>query len=808
MKHYTTVAPAFRTGLKTVLLGTVALAAVPAMAQSSEGANSGGLGEIVVTASKRSENLQDVPISISAIGAEQLASRGVTASADLAAVVPNLQVSSQYGETSPNFSLRGVGVANEFTSNTASPIGVYVDEVNQTFRYTHGLQLYDLERVEVLRGPQGTLFGRNTTGGAINMYTRKPQLGEANGYLTAGYGNYDRWKLQGAVEVTPVEDKVGLRLAFNRLKGDGYFSEPDKVAGAQKDYGTADSIGLRGNLRIKPSDDLDINIGAYYAKDDPIGYPLQYIGLVGADANGNGGTDLFGSTRDGGITPGGAVCCSYKEVSYDKQGKFLTESWGLNLNLNYQINDNWSITSVTGYTDSKYGLDIDNDGTPVDAYFLFYRSKGKDFSQDFRINYASDSLKGLLGIYYGNDKIDTNNTVLAYNVFPDFAVGRDPATWNPAGLFGTDNPANSFNVLYGFKQKRKTFAIYSEATLSITQQLELTAGLRYTKDKLQYADGYSTPITDSPGSVIFTLYDDYNLRNNYDNWSGRAIVNYAWTDNIKTYLSFSRGYRSGSYNGFGFFTTAAVYFVQPEKLDSWEFGFKTRFANDRVQVNGAVFHYDYKNQQVSEVIGGLSFNRNLSGKVKGAEVELLAKPIPALTLRGALGYLDTKYNKNNPCLSPNGIASDVCGPAGGTPVAGNEIPFASKWTLSAGGDLTLGTVADGDIVFSGEVAYKSRFWYDMFNDNARPAAVTTDGSGAQTQLYPGGKTDLVGSKGYALVNASLAWNHENYQIKFWGKNIFDKKYYPFGYDTAGAFGTVLLVPGMPRTYGVEGTIRF
>ena len=788
-----------RLGLTAALLGTTALVAAPAMAQS--GSAGQGLGEIVVTASKRSENLQDVPISISAIGAEQLASRGVTASADLGNVVPNLQVSSQYGETSPNFSLRGVGVANEFTSNTASPIGVYVDEVSQTFRYTHGLQLYDLERVEVLRGPQGTLFGRNTTGGAINMYTRKPQLEDANGYLTAGFGNYNRWKIQGAAEATLVPDQVGLRLAFNRLKGDGYFSEPDKVAGAHDSYGTADSIGLRGNLRIKPNDDLDINIGAYYAKDDPIGYPLHYLGLLGADANGNGGTDFFGSTRQGGITPGGAVCCSYKEVSYDKQGKFLTESWGLNFNLNYQIGDNWSITSVTGYTDSKYNLDLDNDATPQDIYFIFYRSKGKDFSQDFRINYDSESLKGLLGIYYGNDKIDTNNTVLAYNVLPDFPADGNPADWAP----GVNN---SFNVLYGFRQKRKTFAIYSEATLSITQQLELTAGLRYTKDKLQYANGYSHPITDFPGVEVFSLYDDLNLKNSYDNWSGRAILNYAWTDSIKTYLSFSRGYRSGSYNGFGFVTPAAVYFVQPEKLDSWEFGFKTRFAGDRVQINGAVFHYDYQNQQVSEVIGGISFNRNLSGKVKGFEVELLAKPIPALTLRGAVGYLDTKYNKKNPCLSPDGIETEACGPAGGTPVAGNQIPFASKWTLSGGGDLTLGTVADGDIVFSGEVSYKSSFWYDMFNDNARPPALVNDGMGGTFQLYPGGKTDLVGSKGYATVNASLAWNHENYQIKFWGKNIFDKKYYPFGYDTAGAFGTVLLTPGVPRTYGVEATVRF
>jgi len=792
-----------RLGLTAALLGTTALVAAPAMAQS--GSAGQGLGEIVVTASKRSENLQDVPISISAIGAEQLASRGVTGSTDLGNVVPNLQVSSQYGETSPNFSLRGVGVANEFTAQTASPIGVYVDEVSQTFRYTHGLQLFDLERVEVLRGPQGTLFGRNTTGGAVNMYTRQPKLEEANGYLTAGYGNYDRWKLQGAAEATLVPDKVGLRLAFTRVKADGFFKEPDKQLGARKAYGSTDTVGMRANLRLKPNDDLDIKIGFNYAKDKPVGWSLHYIGLVGADANYNGGTDFFGSTRQGGITPGGAVCCNYNEVSLDKGGKFITENWGLHANIDYQINDNWSITSVTGYTDSKYSLDIDNDATPLDAYFIFYRSEGKDFSQDFRINYDSDILKGLVGFYYGNDKIDSNNTVLAYNVLPDFPADGNPADWAPG-------VANSFNVAFGFKQKRKTIGIYSEATLTVTPKLDLTAGIRYTKDDLKYADAYSTVITDdSIDNAVFNLYTDYNLRQKYENWSGRAILNYAWTDSIKTYASISRGYRSGNFNGFGFVVqNPASDIVKPEKLTSIELGFKTRFANDRVQINGAVFHYDYKNQQVSEVIGGLAFNRNLNAKVKGGEIELLAKPVQALTLRGSLGYLDTKYTKKNPCLSPTGIEDEVCGPAGGTVIAGNPIPFASKWTLSGGGDLTLGTVADGDLVFSGEVAYKSKFWYDMFANSDRPSAVVNDGQGGVTQLYqgPNGSTDLVGSKGYAIVNASLAWNHANYQIKFWGKNIFDKKYYPFGYDTAGAFGTVLKTPGVPRTYGVEATVRF
>jgi iron complex outermembrane receptor protein len=797
-----------KTALRTALIAALTCGTSGiAVAQSTGGAaaqtndDQAGLGDIIVTATKRSENLQDVPVSISAIGQEQLATRGVTTSNDLGSVVPNLQVSSQYGETSPNFSLRGVGVTNEFTANTASPIGVYVDEVNQTFRYTHGLSLFDLDRVEVLRGPQGTLFGRNTTGGAINIITRQPKLSGYNGYIKAGFGNYNRFTAQGAVEFTPVEDQVGLRLAINYGKGDGYFKDPQPKKNGLT-YGSLDTIGLRGILRIKPNDKLNISIKGFYNKDNPIGYPEHYIGLVGRNpTTGAGGTDFFGSTRNGQTLPGGGVCCTYDQVATDKGGHFLTKAYGGGLNINYEINDNFSLTSVTGYTESVYNLDIDNDGTAQDVYFIFYRSKGKDFSQDLRLNYSSDKVNALLGVFYGNDSLDTNNYILAYNVLPDAPANLNPALWAPG-------VSNSFNVRYGFIQKRRTMAVYGEGTVKITPQLELTAGLRYTKDKMEYANGYSFPITDFPGVDIFNLYQNLNLKNDYGNWSGRAILNYAWSEDIKTYLSVSRGYRSGSYNGFGFVTPASVYFVKPERLDSVEFGFKTRFANNRLQLNGAAFHYDYKNQQVSEVRGGLAFPQNLNATVWGAEVEMLAKPVSALTLRGSIGYLDTKYTKDNVCLSPTGVASAACGAGGGVSIVGNQVPFASKWTLSFGGDLTLARIAGGKIVASAEVAYKSSFWFDMFNGNTRPPAVVNNGVGGVTQLYPGGKTDLVGSKGYALINAGLAWNSDNIQIRVWGKNVTNKKYYPFGYDTAGAFGTVLLTPGTPRTFGVEATFKF
>ena len=732
------------------------------------------VGTIIVTATRRSENLQDVPISISAIGSAQLASRGVTVTNDLGGVVPNLQVSSQYGETQPNFSLRGVGVANEFAANTASPIGVYVDEVSQTFRYTHGLQLYDLDRVEVVRGPQGTLFGRNTTGGAINIITRQPQLKNTNGYISAGYGNLDRYKVAGAFEVTPVDGKVGLRVAFTRAKGDGYFKEPNPAQsiGHRTSYGGEDDLGIRAILRIKPNDKLDISIKGLYAKDNPIGYGLQYIGLVGADVNGKGGTDFFGNSR--------TQCCDYKQISLDRGGHFLTKSYGGSINVKYNFDDHFSLTSVTGYTKSRYVLDLDNDATPSDVYFIHYDSKGKDFSQDTRVGYDSDRFHAIVGLYFGKDSILSFNQVRAYNILPD-ATGL--SDFNPG-------VTSSLNILFGYNQKRTTKAIYGEGTYSITDRLDLTLGARYTKDKVDFLQAFSTPYTDFPGrplSPTFDLYKNFNLRNSYHNTSGRAILSYKWTDKIKTYVSVSRGFRSATYNGFGFIAASAVYFVPPEKLDSYEAGFKTRFANDRLQLNGAAFHYDYGNQQVQEVIGGVAFLRSLNAKVNGAELELLAKPIRILTLRGAVGLLDSKYSKNNVLLS-------------GVSVAGNALPFASKLTLSGGGDLTVARVADGNLVLSAEASYKSMFFYDPFNDQQRPDP---------TGLYgPNDRTNLVQSNGYTVVNGRFSYIGRSLTVGVWAKNLLDTKYYPFGYDTAGAFGTVLLTPGAPRTYGVDATFKF
>src|ERR1700732_840245 len=219
-----------------------------------------GIGEIVVTAQRRAQSILDVPLAITALDNATLDKNGISNSAQLATAVPNLQISSPYGNTQPNFSLRGISVANEYNSNQASPIGVYIDDVYIAPRTSQGMGLFDLDRVEVLRGPQGTLFGRNTTGGAINFITRSPTLSGANGFAEAGYGNFNTFSAQGAVEETLIDGQLGVRLAANYLKGNGQI---ENVYPAGRDPNSQDSRQVRVSIRVKPGDGpLDIKIRA------------------------------------------------------------------------------------------------------------------------------------------------------------------------------------------------------------------------------------------------------------------------------------------------------------------------------------------------------------------------------------------------------------------------------------------------------------------------------------------------------------------------------------------------------------------
>jgi iron complex outermembrane recepter protein len=841
-----------------------ALIAAPALAQDAAAEDEAGLTEIVVTAQKRSQNLQDVPAAISAFSADDLVQRGVSETSDLMGTLPNLQVTSAYGDTQPNFSLRGISVANEFSASTASPVGVYVDEVYQSFRAAHGQQLYDLERVEVLRGPQGTLYGRNTTGGAINFITRRPDLSGTNGYLTLGYGNYDTIKAEGAVEVTLAEDKAGLRAAFTRTKGDGYTFNP--VDG--QDYANSDSVAGRLSLRFKPTETLDITLKGYFAKNDPrqdIPYGIGYLA---------GRTNAGGYSRFAPRPELGGRLLRENEIQSDTAGEYFTSSRGLSLNITAELSDALTLTSITGFDKAKYRLSpFDCDGSPIDICAIRYNSQSENFNQDLRLTYEGDRLSLIGGLYYGKDTIDTQNqpdffgflrpllqgagvpggfnnipigvgnslrTVPAFAVNPALTPASAgfcaPIVINPNGFFdarslaafqydvATTNSAGGtaaqaacaaagaapFGPILAdqeFTIARPSTAIYGEAAYEVTDALTVTVGLRYTWDKVRYSNA-RTLLYDLAGTGVIASLVPYsfpynanlprvNQRRSTGEFTGRVVLDYKFSDDVLGYASYSRGYRAGTFNGLAYQDVSQVYFLEPEKVNAYEAGLKTRFADNRVQLNLAGFYYDYSNQQIAQIIGATSFLRAANGRVFGMEAELAAQVAEPLRFDASFGYLNTKYKGNT--IDPTDPASLTLN------INGNRFPNAPKVTFSAGFDLTAFDNGKSKLVLRGDTQYMGKYFFDPFGSYGQDPC---DRPRTGTLVLQATPEIACGNPGYWLVNARATYTlDDKYSLSVWGKNLTNKFYYVYGLNL-NAFYQDYFTRGAPRTYGVELTARF
>jgi len=848
----------FRTAL---LLGSSALIGSTALAQTAQ--PSGGLEEIVVTAQKRSQNLQDVPAAISALSFDALQARGIVQTSDLMGSLPNLQVTSAYSSTQPNFSLRGVSVANEFSASTASPIGVYVDEIYQSFRAAHGQQLFDLERIEVLRGPQGTLYGRNTTGGAINFITRRPGLGDSNGYLTAGYGNYDRFTAQGAAEATLIPDTFGIRIAGTIAKGGGYTYNPT----LKRDFSTSDNISGRISARYKAGA-LDITAKVYGARSNPwqdLPYGIGYL---------QGRTDAAGYSRFAPRPELGGRVLRQNEIQADTGGRYYTASYGGSLNIGVELSDAFKLTSITGYDWGELRLaPFDCDGSPNNVCAIRYNSVSKNFNQDLRLNYDGGHFKGIVGAYYGRDEIRTvnqpdffgflrplllgagvpggfNNIPIAVGnslrTIPAFAVNPAltpaspgfcaPIVINPNGFydarsliaFNADVAATNtaggtaaqgacaaagappFGPILAeqrFTIDRPSTALYGEGSYELTDRLTLTLGLRYSWDTVRYKDA-RTVLYNLAGTGVIASLVPYsvpfnpalplvNQEQKTGKLTGRLVASYKFADDILSYASFSRGFRAGSYNGLAYQDIGQVYFLNPEKVDAYEVGLKTRFFDKRVQLNLAGFYYDYSNQQIAQIIGATSFLRSANGRIFGGEAELQAKVSDRLSFDASLGLLNSQYRGNsiNPA-DPAALTRNI---------NGNPFPNAPGVTLAAGFDFDLIKADKHQLRLRGDTQYMGRYYFDPFKDYGQsPCNVPAAGS----KVLSATPELACGNPGYWLFNSRLTYTYDDrLSVSVWGKNLTNKFYYVYGLNL-NAFYQDYLTRGAPRTFGVEGTVKF
>jgi len=738
------------TPTRAVLAALLSSAASAAYAEAATPAPT-AVDEIIVTAQRRSQALLDVPLAISALAGDSLAAKGVTNSANLATAVPNLQVSSPYGNTQPNFSLRGISVANEYNANQASPVGVYIDDVYIASRTSQGMGLFDLERVEVLRGPQGTLFGRNTTGGAINFITKRPDLDGTRGRAEVGYGNFNTVTAQGAVEFTPVEGQVGVRAAVNYQKGDGQL---ENVAPGGRDSNSTDTLQGRLSLRFRPNDGpLDVNIRAY----------------AGRDRGTQAGVHGLGAVRTG---------LGFFDINENRIGDNRTSAWGVAANVAMELSDKLTVTSITSYDGGKQNLQQAADGAPLDILDINWRSRFRQASEELRLNYDGDRLRAVAGVFYGWDRTVTDNL---FNIGSALGPGVD------GGFF------------QHYRQIRKSYAVFAQGDYDLADKLVLTVGLRYTSDDADYKDGRAylfagtvtgpqtplattVPCATPAGTCAYNPAARYAISGDGNALTGRLALSYTFDDGALAYASYSRGYRAGAFNGGGYTSSVGITYIDPERVNAYEAGLKGRFLDRRLTLSSAIFYYDYKNQQVQDTRPGpVSFLVNApKSEVYGGEVEATFTASPAFKLNGSIGYLNATYKSLT---------------LQGTDLSGNDLPFAPHWTAQAGFDWRILETQRGDLTLTPTVNYFSRQYFSPFN--AKNAAGT------------GQVNSELQQDAYVKVNASLAWTYDDVTVRAWVNNLFQEKTYAYGLDLRGAgFPFNFLVPSTPRTFGVSAALTF
>lgn len=702
------------------------------------------LEELVVTAQKRSENIQDVPASISAFSASDMEKMQVSTINDIAPGTVNLNVISPFGEGgSPLFSLRGI-TASDYSQNHSRPIALYVDEGIRGLSALEIVQFYDIERVEVLRGPQGTLYGKNATGGAINVYTKKPGF-ETEGYLKLGVGNYKRRAASGAIQTGLIDDLLAARFAFTSTKTDGYVE--NKFPGG-KDQNETDVFGARFSLLYTPTKDLEAVLRFHYAESGG-----EEFGVLAENIDG-----FLGVTRAG---------LDFHENEAQLEAERDIENKGVSLNITYDLSDRYSLMSVTTYDEAHWFSPNDDDGLPISVDENNFDSENiEHFVQELRLTSNYDgNFNWMAGLSYGYDETDMTNILRLLN---------EPALGVPGfrpGAFG-------FNVKNSFRQERESFAAFVRGDYQLNDVLSLSLGVRYSEDELDLK-GYNAALGDTlPGmeaEFFIPTIVDVSANDSWESVTTEATLNWTIQEDMLAYFKFSQGYRMGAANSQAFFAALQVTTVEPEEVDSFEIGLKATLLGGRMQANMAAFFYDYTDQQFLSVeppAGLQVLNNAEKAEVKGIEFTLKAAATESLTLDLGVGYLEPEYKD----LSLNGVD-----------LSGNQIIYASEWNINASADWIIAQMDVGELRLNVGTSFQSEVFFEAPN---RKTFTQDD---------------------YWVTNARLGFESQDgrYSVALWGKNIFDKEYVVFGFDTkAFGLGFDFFQRGLPRTFGADFTINF
>ena len=732
------------------LVLAVLLAPAPATADLLE--------EVIVTAKKREESLQDVSVSVTAFSRDVLRDIGLTNSNDLGQYIPGVIIAAPSGNQQAKSFIRGSG-AVDFAANTQTTVGVYVDEVYLHNTFMHTMQTFDLERIEVLRGPQGTLYGRNATGGAINYITAKPTE-EFSGYVKGGYGNYDAVQFEGAVSGA-ITDTLAGRIAGTYSNGGGWMQGrtdlPGTVGG--DDFNAVDFYSWRGMLEWTPQDNVRVLWSVNGSQDRSDAYSYQHAGVAVpgtyefdfltfaetfdlCDATlSDDCVNFFGYKDPDGVEERGDPTAG----DFDMHAEADFETIGTTMRLEWDL-ENFTVTSITAYNKFQRYLPGEEDGSPYLLTHNFYRHATDGWSQELRATSTSDGpIDWLLGFYYAEDELDS------YNEY-QFRTFGSTFQW--------------------FDQNQEAVAVFANAGYQLSEQLKFSAGLRYTRDEVDLRHRSTHPdylppyaqVPFDPGSSGARTYEDV---------SWKVGIDFTPNEDWLVYASVGTGYKSGGVNtGFGDPLEFNVY--DEETLLAVEGGFKSTLWDGRARLNVSAFYYDYEDLQVFDQTQGAFGPVFVIGNAPkadyyGGEVEFLVNPVERLELLFGLSHLDTEFGTFGR-------------PITGEDLTGNSNVYSPEWKFTGLARYEQPTPAlmDGKIAVSFNWSWTDESFHSIEN-----------------------RSD-VRAKSHWLAGTRISWfsADESLELAFWGKNLSNTAYRVQTFDFRNS-GWHTLVPNAPRMVGGE-----
>ena len=807
---------------RAIKLALLVSAAVPSLAaaeapQAEDGGQTANSDVIIVTARRRQETAQSVPLAISVIRGDSIEATGNFNVVKLQQLAPTLQVyTSNPRNTSVN--IRGLGVPFGLTSDGFEQgVGIYVDDVYNSRVAAATFDFLDVDQVEVLRGPQGTLYGKNTTAGAINITTNQPTFDfEGRAELTAGNLDYKQGK---AAVSGPLSDKIAARLAVatTSRRGTLYNTRTQRWINEQ------DNLGVRGQLLFKPNDDLSITLSGDYSKQNPYGFGTAFVRVGTTQRALNRQYDGLVAAINA-ATPGRNYAVPSRNI-YDR----LTDI-DANLNAGNKIGGaslkvNWDLgkgtfTSISAWRFWDWKPENDRDFTGLSIVSKSQNPSQQDqYSQEFRYSYSGEKIDFVVGLFGFKQRIDTQGTE---------QQGADASRWSLTGAQAA-NPAilNGLTATNTQYLKSTSAALYGQVSYKVTPELSIQPGIRINYDK---KDGYyNRVVTNGAGAVISCspapaagsdlaaqcgVYQPQTTSPSVSDWnfSYDLNVNYKFARDVLGYATYAKSFKTVGINQNGLPLNAdntpnlSASTVLPESVNHFEVGLKTSFLNRLATFNLSLFRTEIKNFQATVNGGQFGTVRGYlanAEKVRsqGVEADFKIRTSDRFTAFANAAYTDAKYVKftNAPC--PPELSGGTLQPAGATPdfsqpgvpgalsprqcdISGQDLPGVSKWAFSYGAEYNVPVnlfAKDGQIYFGVDGNYRSHW-----NSNASPSRYT----------------DV---EGYALTNFRAGFRGDGVDVFGWVRNAFDVNYIELLQVAPGNVGLIAGTPGDQRTWG--GTIK-